>query len=142
MPDNPTLVDLGEALAALDQVNPLRLAGRVSEVTGLLIRANVPGIRVGELVWIDSTPPGAPPPTLPGASSGGAGRVQAEVVGFRGDDVVLMPLGEAVGIGPDSMVTPTGRPLTIKVGDGLLGRVLDGLGRAMDGGAPIGEGAG
>ena len=78
MPDNPTLVDLGEALAALDQVNPLRLAGRVSEVTGLLIRANVPGIRVGELVWIDSTPPGAPPPTLPGASSGGAGRVQAD----------------------------------------------------------------
>ncbi|MEA2700344.1 MAG: synthase in type secretion protein [Myxococcales bacterium] len=142
MSDIPTLVDLGEALAALDQVNPLRLAGRVSEVTGLLIRANVPGIRVGELVWIDSTPPGAPPPMLPGASPEGAGRVQAEVVGFRGDDVVLMPLGEAVGIGPDSMVTPTGRPLTIKVGDGLLGRVLDGLGRAMDGGVPLGEGAG
>jgi flagellar biosynthesis/type III secretory pathway ATPase len=38
-------------------------------------------------------------------------RVQAEVVGFRGDEVVLMPLGEATGIGPDAMVTPIGRPL-------------------------------
>src|ERR1700747_803803 len=104
--DNPALMDLGEALAALDAVNPLRLAGRVSEVTGLVIRANVPGIRVGELVWIastapsapaarvgewvctDSTPPAAPPPVLPGASPTAPGRVQAEVVGFRGDDVV------------------------------------------------------
>ncbi|HEY2900803.1 MAG TPA: FliI/YscN family ATPase [Polyangia bacterium] len=140
--DNPALVDLGEALAALDQVNPLRLAGRVSEVTGLVIRANVPGIRVGELVWIDSTPPGAPPPVLPGASPTAPGRVQAEVVGFRGDDVVLMPLGEAAGIGPDSMVTPTGRPLSIKVGAGLLGRVLDGLGRPIDGGAALADGPG
>ena len=136
--DDPQLVDLGEALAALDQVNPLRLAGRVSEVTGLQIRAAVPGIRLGELVWIDSTTPGAPPSDVPGAP----GRVQAEVVGFRGDEVVLMPLGDPIGIGPDSVVTPTGRPLTIKVGPGLLGRVLDGLGQPMDGGPPLGEGAG
>jgi type III secretion protein N (ATPase) len=136
--DDSQLVDLGEALAALDQVNPLRLAGRVSEVTGLQIRAAVPGIRLGELVWIDSTTPGAPPSDAPGAP----GRVQAEVVGFRGDEVVLMPLGEAIGIGPDSVVTPTGRPLTIKVGPGLLGRVLDGLGQPMDGGPPLGDGAG
>ena len=140
--DNPALMDLGEALAALDEVNPLRLAGRVSEVTGLVIRANVPGIRVGELVWIDSTPPGAPPPMLPGAAGTTTGRVQAEVVGFRGDDVVLLPLGDAAGIGPDSMVTPTGRPLAIRVGDGLLGRVLDGLGNPMDGAGPIGGGPG
>jgi type III secretion protein N (ATPase) len=130
MADHPQLVDLGEALAALDQVNPLRVAGRVTEVTGLVIRASVPGIRVGELVWIDSAPGGA----LPSAS----GRVQAEVVGFRGDEVVLMPLGEAAGIGPDSLVTPTGRPFSIAVGPGLLGRVLDGLGNPMDGGGDIG----
>lgn len=132
--DVPELVDLGEALATLDQVNPLRVAGRVSEVTGLLIRATVPGIRVGELVWIDSAPGGA----LPAAT----GRVQAEVVGFRGEEVVLMPLGEAAGIGPDSLVTPTGRPFSITVGRGLLGRVLDGLGSPMDGGAAIGVGPG
>ncbi|HET6281462.1 MAG TPA: type III secretion system ATPase SctN [Polyangia bacterium] len=134
MGDPPQLVDLGEALAALDQVNPLRVAGRVSEVTGLIIRASVPGIRVGELVWIDSPPGGA----LPGAT----GRVQAEVVGFRGDEVVLMPLGDAAGIGPDSLVTPTGRPFSIAVGPALLGRVLDGLGNPMDGGGDIGHGPG
>ena len=127
--DKPALVDvdLGEALAALDQVNPLRLAGRVSEATGLILRAALPGIRVGELVWIDSAP---------------AARVQAEVVGFRGDEVVLMPLGEAAGIGPDSMVTPTGRPLSITVGPGLLGRVLDGLGRPIDGAGALDAGGG
>ncbi len=53
------LVDVGEALARLDQVNPLRLAGRVSEVTGLLVRATIPGVRVGELVYIDTAPGGA-----------------------------------------------------------------------------------
>ena len=64
----------------------------------------------------------------------------AEVVGFRGDEAVLMPLGEAAGIGPDSLVTATGRPLSISVSDGVLGRVLDGLGRPIDGGGPIAGG--
>lgn len=119
-----SLVDLGEALRALDEVNPRRLVGRVTEVTGLVVRAAIPGIRVGELVHIDSD----------------GARVQAEVVGFRGDEVVLMPLGEVAGIGPDSVVSPTGRPLTIRVGEGLLGRVLGGLGVPIDGRGPL-EGA-
>ena len=117
----PELEDLGEALARLDRVNPLRVVGRVTEVTGLVVRATIPGIRVGELVWID----------------GGGVRVQAEVVGFRGDEVVLMPLGDATGIGPDAMVTPTGRPLSVRVGPGLLGRVLGGLGEPIDGAGPL-----
>ena len=117
----PELEELGEALARLDQVNPLRVMGRVTEVTGLIVRATVPGIRVGELVWID----------------GGVMRVRAEVVGFRGDEVVLMPLGEATGIGPDAMVSPTGRALSVRVGPGLLGRVLGGLGEPIDGAGPL-----
>ena len=117
----PELEDLGLALARLDATNPLRVAGRVTEVTGLVVRATVPGIRVGELVWID----------------GGGVRVQAEVVGFRGDEVVLMPLGDATGIGPDALVSPTGRPLSVRVGSGLLGRVLGGLGEPIDGAGPI-----
>jgi type III secretion protein N (ATPase) len=116
------LIELGEALAALDRVNPLRLSGRVSEVTGLLMRATIPGVRVGELLEVDT---------------GHGPRLRAEVVGFRGDEVVLMPLGEVAGIGPDALVSPTGRPLGIRVGEGLLGRVLDGLGQPMDGGGPI-----
>jgi type III secretion protein N (ATPase) len=136
-PDPPELVDVGEALARLDQVNPLRLAGRVSEVTGLLVRATIPGVRVGELVWIDNAPAGALHASLGATPPESAARLQAEVVGFRGEEVVLMPLGEATGIGPDSLVTPSGRPLSISVGQGLLGRVLDGLGEPIDGAGPV-----
>jgi type III secretion protein N (ATPase) len=118
---DPNLIELGEALAALDQVNPMRLSGRVSEVTGLVMRATVPGIRVGELVHVD----------------GGGVRLRAEVVGFRGDEVVLMPLGEVGGLGADALVSPSGRPLSIRVGEGALGRVLDGLGDPMDGLGPL-----
>jgi type III secretion protein N (ATPase) len=118
----PETVDLGEALRALDEVNPLRLAGRVTEVTGLVLRATIPGVRVGELVHIDLA---------------GGQRLQAEVVGFRGEEVVLLPLGDTAGIGPDAVVSPTGRPLSIRAGEGLLGRVLGGLGEPIDGGGPI-----
>ena len=101
--------------------------GRVTEVTGLVIRASVPGVRVGELVSI-----------APAEATAGTGaRLDAEVVGFRGDEVVLMPFGEPTGIGPDALVTPTGGPFSIAVSDRLLGRVLDGLGRPIDGGGPI-----
>ena len=126
--------DLDRALARLDGATPRREAGRVTEVTGLVIRASVPGVRVGELVTISSA--GAP------AGSGGAAAaatLDAEVVGFRGDEVVLMPLGETTGIGPDALVTPTGRPFSIAASERMLGRVLDGLGRPIDGAGPIAD---
>src|SRR5688572_13743168 len=122
--------DLTRALARLDGAAPRREAGRVTEVTGLVIRASVPGIRVGELVTISSVAAAAT-----GATA--AATLEAEVVGFRGDEVVLMPLGEPSGIGPDALVTPTGRPFSIAASEALLGRVLDGLGRPIDGGGPI-----
>lgn len=118
----PAVVDLAEAFAALDEVNPLRLAGRVTEVTGLVVRATIPGVRVGELVCIDD----------------GLQRLRAEAVGFRGEEVVLMPLGPVAGIGPEALVSPMGRSLGLQVGEGLLGRVLDGLGQPCDGLGPVG----
>jgi type III secretion protein N (ATPase) len=127
----PVLVEIAEALQALEQVNPLRVAGRVREVTGLVMRATVPSVRVGELVYIDAEP-------LPGEAGGQAPtRLRAEVVGFRGDEIVLMPLGPVAGIGPDAVVSPTGHALAIQVGEGLLGRVLGGLGEPMDGAGPV-----
>jgi type III secretion protein N (ATPase) len=124
MADSPrSALDLGQALARLESAAPRRESGRVTEVTGLVVRASVPGVRVGEIVTFEG--------------SGPASALEAEVVGFRGDEAVLMPLGEATGIGPDSLVTATGRPLAIAVSDGILGRVLDGLGRPIDGGGPI-----
>jgi type III secretion protein N (ATPase) len=115
MPD----LDLGRALARLETASPRRESGRVTEVTGLVIRAMVPGARVGDMVRIDDR------------------GLEAEIVGFRGDEAVLMPLGDLAGIGPDSLVTATGRPLSIAVSDALTGRVLDGLGRPIDGGGPV-----
>ncbi len=119
-PSEDTL-DLASALAALDGAETIHLAGRVTEVTGLVVRAMVPNVRVGDLVNLD----------------GGDVKLRAEVVGFRGEEVVLMPLGEVAGLGPDSLATSTGRPLSIAVGEGLLGRVLGGLGQPMDDRGPI-----
>jgi hypothetical protein len=82
-------IDLGKAFARLEAATPRRESGRVTEVTGLVIRASVPGVRVGELVTISGA--GGKPDAAP---------LRAEVVGFRGDEIVLMPLGEATGIGP------------------------------------------
>jgi flagellum-specific ATP synthase len=63
--------------------------------------------------------------------------VLAEVVGFRDSKVLIMPLGEMMGIGAGSDVVALGTPLEIGVGDQLLGRVLDGLGHPIDGKGPI-----
>jgi len=112
------LVDLSKYIDRLDEVAAIKGRGRVTEVVGLVIKAVVGGVRVGEMVLIRNN---------------NAPNVRAEVVGFRDEQVMLMPIGEARGIGPDSEVIPTGKPFTIKCGFGLLGRVLDGLGEPMIG---------
>jgi type III secretion protein N (ATPase) len=118
-------IDLARSVAALGAADPVRVTGSVREVVGLAIRAAIPGVRLGEVVEIQRR--GEPP--LP-----------AEVVGFHLDEATLMPLGAPDGIGPDDPVRPTGRALSIPVGESVLGRVLDGLGRPLDGGpAVVGE---
>ncbi|HYV49493.1 MAG TPA: type III secretion system ATPase SctN [Myxococcaceae bacterium] len=112
-------IDLSRYHQMVKEASTLRVRGRVTELTGLVVKAAVPGVRVGEVVEIRSRT----------TRSG----LKGEVVGFQGDEVMLMPLGDLSGIGPDCEVIPTGRPLTIKVGDGLLGRVLGGTGIPIDG---------
>lgn len=108
-------------LRRLETVDPVAVTGRVQEIIGLSIRASIPGVRLGEMVRIER-------PTEP---------LLAEVVGFSGMDATLMPLGDAAGVGPGDTVSPTGRSLTIRCGKALLGRVIDGLGRPIDGGPSI-----
>jgi ATP synthase in type III secretion protein N len=115
---------IDHALRAIEAAEPLQVTGRVTEVIGLVVRALVPGARVGELVKL----------------SGGPVPLHAEVVGFRGDEAVLLPLGPLTGIGPDAVARSTGRSLTVAVGEGLIGRVVDGLGQIMDGRGPIAAG--
>ncbi len=111
-------IDLSKYHTLIKEAQTVRVRGRVTELTGLVIKAAVPGVRVGEVVEVQ-----------------GARRrfVKAEVVGFQGEEVMLMPLGELSGVGPTSEVVPTGRPLTIRCGEGLLGRLLNGLGEPIDG---------
>lgn len=90
--------------------------GRITEVVGMLIKAIVPDVKIGELCLVKRK--GEP--------------LRTEVVGFTRDEVFLSPLGEMTGIGPSSEVIATGMPLSIKVGVNLLGRVLNGLGEPLD----------
>lgn len=102
-------------------VPPKRAVGRVTRLTGLMIESVGPRAKVGDRadVW---TPEGPMP---------------AEVVGFRDGRVLLMPLGDGRQIGPGARVVAHDRPFGVRVGPALLGRVLDGLGRPMDGGPPL-----
>ena len=98
-------------------------AGKVTQVIGLTIM--VQGIKgfVGEVCEILLDEKGR--------------TVIAEVVGFKDRQVLLMPLGDLKGVGSGCKVIPTGRVLTIPVGTELLGNVLDGLGRPMEGEAAL-----
>lgn len=112
------LLDLSPYLRLVNSLSTYRIKGRVTELTGLVVKAVVPGVRVGELCYIESLYKKIP--------------IKAEVVGFKDKDVLLMPLGELEGIGPGNDVIPTGNCLKVRVGNNLLGRVLDGLGDPLD----------
>src|SRR5213082_1591904 len=108
-------------LDALRRAARPQVAGRVSAVVGLSVTVTgVPG-RVGDLVIIGTGPDAVP----------------AEVVAVNGERVNCLPLGSLSGIGAGAPVLATGAPLRIPVGPALRGRVLDGLGRPMDGGPPL-----
>ncbi len=111
----------------LDNLDPVRKMGRVEQVIGLVLQASGPEASIGEICWI--------------YPSQGKERVLAEVVGFRDGRMLLMPLGELLGVGPGCAVVPTGRDFQVPVGNQLKGRVLDGLGRPMDGKGPLGASA-
>ena len=106
----------------LPTIEPVARRGRVQDMVGLVIESAGPAVEVGELLEID-TPSGPR----------GTEAHLAEAVGFRGRRVLLMPLQGVGGLAPGATVTATGRRLTVACGEGLLGRVLDGLGRPADG---------
>ena len=64
-------------------------------------------------------------------------RIEAEVVGFAGESLYLMPTGDIRGLEPDARVVPTGRVSEAVVGDELLGRIIDGSGKPLDSKAPL-----
>ncbi len=102
---------------AVDSSRLIDIRGRVTEVQGMIIKAAVPNVKVGELCEL----------ITPGENEGS----YAEVVGFQGYDAILTPLGDIVGISGSTEVIPTGRVHHVAVGPHLLGKVLDGMGRSL-----------
>ncbi len=124
------------ARRVLDQDLALR-RGRVRDLIGLIIEATGLQVEMGEICLVGDARDTAR--THPGRD--GNGLVPTEVVGFREGRTLLMPLGELSGIGPGTAVHPTGSQFRVAVGDQLLGRVLDGLGRPLDESGELAGGA-
>ncbi len=112
-----TEINLAKVINELEELQVTKVSGRITETIGMIIKAIVPNVKIGEICLVKRS---------------NLEPLMCEVVGFTSEEVILSPLGEMIGIGPSSEVIPTGRPLSVKVGPNLLGRVLDALGRPLD----------
>lgn len=101
----------------------VKVYGKVRQVIGLVIESDGPPCQIGEICHIYPNDYSDP--------------IVAEVVGFKDDKVLLMPIGSTIGVSPGNEVRATGKQLMVKVGPKVLGRILDGLGNPIDGKGPI-----
>ncbi|WP_368504055.1 flagellar protein export ATPase FliI [Alkalihalophilus sp. As8PL] len=106
-------------IKSVHTISPYKWYGKVVRVVGLMIESVGPIASIGDLCYI-----------LVGKNQ--KTKVRAEVVGFRDEHVLLMPLNGVAEISPGSLVEATGKPLQIKVGTGLIGKVVDGCGELLD----------
>jgi type III secretion protein N (ATPase) len=102
----------------LKMVHPLKIVGRMIQISGGIIKATVPGVKIGDLCVVKN----------PFQAS----QLFTEVVGFSKNEVLLTPIGDTAGVSADAQVYPHGKVLMVPVGPKLLGRVLDGLGSPLD----------
>jgi flagellum-specific ATP synthase len=109
----------------LRNLDTVEHSGKVMKVVGLTVESNGPAVNIGNICRI--------------YPSVGDDYVEAEVVGFRDQRVLLMPFGDMTGIGFGSRVVSTGQSLRVAVSDKLIGRVLNALGKPMDDGPRIEE---
>lgn len=118
------IIDLKRYHYTLEKIDSLRSEGRIKQVIGILLESEGPAAQVGELCYIY-------------CQAQEENYILAEVVGFKENSVLLMPLGEMQGIRPGSTVVASGHPQTINVGKELLGRIVDTFGNPLDNGPPI-----
>ncbi len=116
-------LDLQKYFDMLDRTDPIRSFGRIAQVIGLVMESQGPRVSVGDLCFVENTRRHT--------------SIPVEVVGLRNDRVLLMPLEEMHGVGIGSRVVSSGKPITVQVGDDLLGRTIDPLGRPLDGKGPL-----
>lgn len=106
----------------VEEMNPIRVNGRITRVVGLVMEGIGAGSSVGESCLVYPKDNAAP--------------LQCEVVGFSDDKIILMPLGDIRGVGPGSKIVAKRNRAAVSVGRKLLGRTLDGLGNPIDGLGP------
>lgn len=110
--------DPSSLLSHIENRDSMENFGHITKIIGLIIEAAGPNVAIGEYCHVHTKE---------------GGEILAEVVGFKDERVLLMPLGEMKGVGPGSQVVALGEPLKIKVGEELMGRILDGLGEPRTG---------
>ncbi len=111
-------IDFDKKIQKIKSIIPSISQGSVKKVIGLTIEAQGIKASVGEVCIIYNQH---------------EEKIICEVVGFKEDIIILMPLGELEGIGPGCRVLATGNPLSVKCSDELLGKVIDGIGNPIDG---------
>ncbi|WP_368659530.1 flagellar protein export ATPase FliI [Metabacillus halosaccharovorans] len=104
---------------AIDALDSYKRYGKVKRVVGLMIESRGPESSIGDLCYIY-------------AGSTNKSKIPAEVVGFKDENVLLMPYLQVTHISPGSIVEATEQPLTVKVGTGLIGQVLDSFGLPLN----------
>lgn len=117
------MFDIKPYIDLIEKTQPEKIEGKVEEVIGFLIKAHNPGLRIGSGCLIVNSLTNE---TIPG-----------EAVGFKDDKILVMPLGEIRGVGPQSRIIPTTDQPLVPVGYSLLGRTIDGMGMPIDGLGPI-----
>ncbi len=117
------MINFSKYSRIVDETELVSVRGRVSQVIGMVVESRGPGIPIGSMCEI--------------ATFRGKHRVPAEVVGFKGGKVLLMPLGEMRGIEPGSSINLVDGQAKVPVSEAMLGRVVDGFGNPVDGKGPI-----
>ncbi|QED47542.1 flagellar protein export ATPase FliI [Cytobacillus dafuensis] len=114
-------MNLSELIDQIDQLDSFKRYGRVKRVVGLMIESQgPPESSIGDVCYIH-------------VGTKRKRTIQAEVVGFKNEEVILMPYTSTNDISPGSLVEATSKPLEIRVGSQLVGSVIDSLGQPLDG---------
>jgi flagellum-specific ATP synthase len=115
-------LSLAPYLADMERIEPLRWTGQVTEVTGLLVESRGPSVAIGDFCEIQTS---------------GGRRIRTQTIGFRNGRVLSMPLEEIDGLQLGDTLSARSQDARVEVAPGLLGRVIDGFGKPIDGGPPI-----
>ena len=116
-------MDLSGFKNELSELDTYRYMGKIEKIVGMTIESSGPECSIGDVCRI--------------YSKDMTEYINAEVVGFQSEKVLLMPYTDIEGIGPGSVVDNTGDKLRVKTGEALIGRIIDAIGNPIDGGGPI-----